>query len=230
MFGRRSWFRFTPGRADGGLSDQRRLGQKGAYLCEMARRGYPVPPGFVVPADRLRTDRRVDRIVRDGLAWLTEEVARSAASAGGTGAPLLVSVRSSAPVPVPGLAEPVLNIGLSSERHRRGSGDPAAEMFLRDCYARYLVSLLAALDDDGDDHRHAASESRAEIRRLRAAGDETNLRAKCRELELALTSRLGCEPPSDLESQVGFAVKLARDGWSRERPQSVLRRQGMGGV
>ena len=44
-------FHFGDGKADGSAALRNSLGGKGANLAEMARLGFPVPPGFTIPTD-----------------------------------------------------------------------------------------------------------------------------------------------------------------------------------
>jgi len=46
---------FGEGRSDGHLGLKRMLGARGAHLCEMAKLGLPVPPGFCITVDDDRT-------------------------------------------------------------------------------------------------------------------------------------------------------------------------------
>ena len=95
------------------------LGGKGANLAEMTNLGVPVPPGFTIAcavcieylgggkiSDALRAD------VTKALRRLEETTGKKF---GDPKAPLLVSVRSGAPVSMPGMMETILDIGLNDE-------------------------------------------------------------------------------------------------------------------
>src|SRR4051794_27725117 len=94
--------RYVFGFAEGDRSDVAVLGGKGAGLAHMTRLGLPVPPGFVVStrAGREFLDQRTipeparDEI-DDHLAQLEAQIGRRL---GDPISPLLVSVRSGAPV------------------------------------------------------------------------------------------------------------------------------------
>ncbi|MBY0399357.1 pyruvate, phosphate dikinase, partial [Myxococcota bacterium] len=107
----------------------RLLGGKGDGLMRMAGElGLPVPPGFVLTtrACELYLERgfcdELEASLREGMAWLEETTGRSfgseaagAATAYGISSaqgPLLVSVRSGAPVSMPGMLDTLLNVGL----------------------------------------------------------------------------------------------------------------------
>ena len=101
-------------------SDQSRLllGGKGHNLVVMRNElGLPVPPGFTVTTETGRAFLRdgwpgdLDDELRQQMARLESQVGRRF---GGPGEPLLVSVRSGAPVSMPGMMDTILNLGLNT--------------------------------------------------------------------------------------------------------------------
>jgi len=92
-----------------GYSDKEQLGNKGANLVIMTRLGLPVPPGFVISIEAYKkwkdTGILPESEIRQSLTALETEIGR------GLGKGLEVSVRSSAPVSMPGMMDTVLNIG-----------------------------------------------------------------------------------------------------------------------
>src|SRR6266550_3129910 len=100
----------------------RLLGGKGANLGVMsAELGLPVPPGFVVSTAACRV--YLDGAWPDGLddelrAHLNRLGSVAGRRFGDAADPLLVSVRSGAPVSMPGMMDTVLNLGLNDETAR----------------------------------------------------------------------------------------------------------------
>ncbi len=96
------------------------LGGKGDGLMRMAGElGLPVPPGFILTtrACALHRDQgwnaALDEALREGLAALEAQTGRRfGGEADPARSPLLVSVRSGAPVSMPGMLDTVLNVGL----------------------------------------------------------------------------------------------------------------------
>ncbi|WP_372057177.1 PEP/pyruvate-binding domain-containing protein [Tistrella mobilis] len=87
------------------------LGNKAFNLARMAALGLPVPPGFVIgTAWCARADEVGPALWRPALTRLEEATGRRL---GDPRRPLLLSVRSGAPVSMPGMMETLLNIGLS---------------------------------------------------------------------------------------------------------------------
>ena len=85
------------------------LGNKGSNLVVMTHLGLPVPPGFVVsiPAFKAWQENGLlpEEAISEALATLESKMERK------LGAGLEVSVRSSAPVSMPGMMDTILNIG-----------------------------------------------------------------------------------------------------------------------
>ena len=67
--------RFGAGLAEGGSGDAALLGGKGANLCEMARLGLPVPPGFVIGIDAFQDWQAGKGLpqaaIAEAMAWFT---------------------------------------------------------------------------------------------------------------------------------------------------------------
>jgi pyruvate,orthophosphate dikinase len=127
-------------------SNKRLLGGKGAGLAEMTRLGLPVPPGFIITTEICEKFYEAGRRLPDGLM---DEVRKSIRRLEGlTGKrlgdpenPLLVSVRSGAPVSMPGMMDTILNLGLNDETVEglaRQSGKPE---FAWDTYWRFMQML-----------------------------------------------------------------------------------------
>ncbi|MFL5575342.1 MAG: pyruvate, phosphate dikinase [Gemmatimonadaceae bacterium] len=133
---------FGNGRADGTRDLKSVLGGKGANLAEMTNLGVPVPPGFTIACELcIQYLRRGDY-----PAALGEEVTRNLAALeaatgkrfGDPANPLLVSVRSGAPVSMPGMMETILNLGLNDRTVlglARASGNAR---FAYDSYRRFI--------------------------------------------------------------------------------------------
>jgi pyruvate,orthophosphate dikinase len=97
--------------------DQDKLGMKAYVLAHMARLGLPVPPGFVLGTPQCRLWRQDPGHYKTNLAPLLEEQMHWLQSVtkmgfGDSRNPLLVSVRSGAPISMPGMMDTLLNIGL----------------------------------------------------------------------------------------------------------------------
>jgi len=119
------------------------IGSKAFGLARLARIGLSVPPAFVLGTamcrDYFARGGKLPQYARDllveGLSALAEATGRRF---GDPRRPLLVSVRSGAPVSMPGMMETILNIGLNETTSKgllRLTGNPRQ---VRDCYRRLI--------------------------------------------------------------------------------------------
>ena len=95
------------------------VGGKGANLGLMTvELGLPVPPGFTISTEACRAfleagwPEGLDEEIRGQMAKIEASMGRCF---GDPGSPLLVSVRSGAPVSMPGMMDTILNLGLNDE-------------------------------------------------------------------------------------------------------------------
>ncbi|MEE8472002.1 MAG: PEP/pyruvate-binding domain-containing protein, partial [Dehalococcoidia bacterium] len=91
-----------------GIEDKALLGNKGANLVILTRLGHQVPPGFVLSLEAYRSFRQSRQLPGEEIDRALSSLEESAGKKLGKG--LKVSVRSSAPVSMPGMMDTVLNI------------------------------------------------------------------------------------------------------------------------
>ncbi len=134
--------------------DPRHFGGKASGLATMATAGIPIPPAFVIGIDGFHHFRsNGNRIGRELLAEILKSLQRLAKQSGrpfaGGDRPLLISVRSGAPISMPGMMDTILNLGLKSRsafRLARGQGNPA---FALDTWLRFwrmFADIVLGLD------------------------------------------------------------------------------------
>jgi pyruvate,orthophosphate dikinase len=142
---------FGQGRADGTATMKDVLGGKGAGLAEMTNLGIPVPPGFTIAATLCITYLET----RQFPPWLRSQVetslqrleATSGRHFGGKTNPLLVSVRSGAPVSMPGMMDTILNLGLNDVTVEGLSAEAKNAQFAYDSYRRFVAMYSAVVFD-----------------------------------------------------------------------------------
>jgi pyruvate,orthophosphate dikinase len=131
--------------ADGSRDDAALLGGKGANLAELAALGLPVPPGFVITTAACRAYHEAgtlpDGLLEGAHAALGELATASGRRFGDRSAPLLVSVRSGAPVSMPGMMDTVLNVGLSATTLAGFAAAIGSEQVAGDCLRRLERTL-----------------------------------------------------------------------------------------
>ena len=139
----------------------------------MCRLGFPVPPGFTLSTDICRLFYKEGQVLPEkikvqiiqSLARLERETDKSF---GNPENPLLVSVRSGAPVSMPGMMDTILNLGLNDktvEGLGRLTGNPR---FAWDSYRRFVQMYsevvmgmnLSLLEAYLEDYKHKKNYSR----------------------------------------------------------------------
>ncbi len=132
------------------------LGGKGANLAEMAKIGLPVPPGFTITcqtcteyadADNTWPEGALD-VIHDYRVDLEERMGKKIGDAED---PLLVSVRSGAPMSMPGMMDTVLNLGLNDESINGLIAQTDNPRFAWDSYRRFIQmfsNVVMGLDAD----------------------------------------------------------------------------------
>jgi len=125
--------RFESGLAVDGSA--KTLGGKGVRLCEMASEKVNVPPGFILKVDLcLSYQQAKNKSVWMDSLMASDEIIKAIGWLG-VGDECLVSVRSAAPVSMPGMLDTILNIGLipSNTSHWE---EVLGDRLVWDCYRR----------------------------------------------------------------------------------------------
>ena len=132
------------------------LGGKGANLAEMANIGLPVPPGFTISCQTCMEYANSDNTWPEGVLDTIEEYredleARIGKKIGDPEDPLLVSVRSGAPMSMPGMMDTVLNLGLNDKSIHGLIKQTENPRFAWDSYRRFIQmfsNVVMGLDGD----------------------------------------------------------------------------------
>ncbi len=120
------------------------LGNKGTGLIEMCRLGIPVPPGFTISTTACKLFYQNGMKVPDTLEHEMTKAVReleeiTGKEFGGGENPLLVSVRSGAPVSMPGMMDTILNVGLNDQTVETLSKTTGNSLFAYDSYRRLIM-------------------------------------------------------------------------------------------
>ncbi|MDX1594967.1 MAG: pyruvate, phosphate dikinase, partial [Gammaproteobacteria bacterium] len=210
---------------EGDGKDKRRLGGKGANLCEMTRIGLNVPPGFVITTeaclayladgDRNLPDGLMDQ-VRDHVARLEKATGKGF---GDPADPLLVSVRSGSALSMPGMMDTILNLGLNTAtldgliRHTENA------RFGWDAYRRFIQlygKIALGVDDALFDAEFAKAKRRAGAR-LDVDLSASALETVARRFLQIVREQTGRPFPEDVYEQLELAVKAVFDSWMGKR-------------
>jgi pyruvate, orthophosphate dikinase len=118
------------------------VGGKAANIAVMATElGLPVPPAFIVTTDTCRGylaagwPDGLEAEMREHMARMETLVGRRFGDAHD---PLLVSVRSGAPISMPGMMDTILNLGLTDTTEAGLAEATGNAAFASDCHGRFL--------------------------------------------------------------------------------------------
>ena len=186
------------------------IGGKASSIARMQALGLDVPPAFVVTtracaaclADGAPPAGLDDELVA-GVAWLERQTGRCF----GAGArPLLVSVRSGAPVSMPGMMDTVLNLGINDATEAALAAECGDGKFARDTNRRFL-----------DLYAHIVLKT-GEIA-LDPGGDPASWRAAI--------AALGAPVPEDAAEQLRCAVRAVFESWNSRRARRYRQHHGI---
>lgn len=190
------------------------LGGKGAGLAEMTSAlGLNVPPGFTIAVPVCREylesgwPSQLDEVLAEHVDRLGDLMDRRLGDARD---PLLLAVRSGAPISMPGMLDTVLNLGLNDETVEglaRNSGD---DWFAWDSYRRFLTMYATiVMGVPGDVVGTAASSATA-----------SHLRAQIQTLKSGITEAAGRPVPQDPMQQLREAVEAVFRSWGSDRART----------
>lgn len=128
---------------EGGKGDSDLLGGKGANLCEMTNLGLPVPFGFIITTPTCREffdagNKLPAQLEAEYRVALGLVEAKMDARFGDPDNPLLFSVRSGAPISMPGMMNTILNLGLNDEIAAGLARRTDNPRFAYDAYRRFI--------------------------------------------------------------------------------------------
>jgi pyruvate,orthophosphate dikinase len=134
---------FGEGKAEGDAGMKDTLGGKGANLAEMTNLEIPVPPGFTVSTEvcaafyenNKKYPAGLEEEVLSVLGRLEKVMGKKL---GDPDDPLLVSVRSGAPVSMPGMMDTILNLGMNDKSVHGLAKKTGNPRFAWDAYRRFI--------------------------------------------------------------------------------------------
>ena len=202
--------------------DRMLLGGKGAGLHEMAKAGLPVPPGFTITTEVCSYYYKNGKTFPDGLKEEVLENLRKIEDAkgqkfGDPKNPLLVSVRSGAPVSMPGMMDTILNLGINDEIVE-GLSRLGGERFAYDAYRRFIQMfgdvVLKVDKKHFEEELEEVKRERGKTRDIDLTADD--LKEVVKRFKNVLKSH-GKEIPDDPYEQLWMAIKAVFDSWMNPR-------------
>ncbi len=203
------------------------LGGKGASLARMTELDLPVPPGFTL------TTTACDQFLRRG--WSLELDAAlggglgdlMAATGRGLGSPertLLVSVRSGAPVSMPGMMDTVLNVGMTADV-ARGLAGTLGHRFAWDTFRRFVRSYAAVVLRAPEAFLHDAASRHFGSDDGRALSD-----GDLADATIAFVADLAANElvvPADPMEQLRESVRAVFQSWNGDRARTYRQMEGI---
>ncbi len=233
-------YQFGAGEADGRADQKALLGGKGANLAEMTSLGIPVPPGFTLTTEVCSYFR--DH-VRDGAGTFPDALADAVDAAlvrvgdltgtvfGDVNNPLLLSIRSGAPVSMPGMMDTVLNLGLNDETVK-GIAERTGDLrFAYDCYRRFVamygdvvMGVCAETERDESPFARVLAEKKAE-RGVELDSDLSaeDLKSLVTAYKIEILRRKEVPFPEDPRQQLWGAIGAVFRSWDTKRAQIYRR-------
>ncbi|MEW6603930.1 MAG: pyruvate, phosphate dikinase, partial [Thermoproteota archaeon] len=180
----------------------------------------PVPPGFIITTEICEKFYEAGRRLPDGLM---DEVRKSikrlegatGKKFGDSGNPLLVSVRSGAPVSMPGMLDTILNLGLNDETVEGLARQSNDQRFAWDAYRRFIQmfgKIVLGIDDKKFDSMLVGKDlSNAKV----VKGIAVSFKSLC--------EAAGRKFPADPYKQLELAVDAVFRSWTGKRAMEYRR-------
>lgn len=202
------------------------LGGKGANLAEMTNIGLPVPPGLTLTTETCKEyfnagkkfPEGMEKQLWDNLKTVEEKIGKKF---GDVKDPLLVSVRSGAPVSMPGMMDTILNLGLNDETVEgliKITGNPR---FSLDSYRRFVQMFGDVVM--GVEHYHFELALESQKKQQGVTDDKDldaeSLRKLITEYKNIVRRETGEEFPFKPEDQLLKAIEAVFASWYNPRAE-----------
>ena len=209
------------------------VGLKGAALCMMAQQKLAIPPGFILDVETCRQMTLETRHWQEVRLQIDLALADMAAETGcAFGDPknlLILAVRPSTPVSMPGTLEAVLNVGLNDvtvEGLARSSGDSG---FAHECYRRFIQNYAhVVMGDDPAAFEDLFALYMEEHSYVSATEIKTS---DAREITTRFKSQLESHGkqafPQDVREQLWTTILALVRGWNGPRAKTHRRLHGV---
>jgi pyruvate,orthophosphate dikinase len=224
-------YTFGNGQAEGRADMRDLLGGKGANLAEMNLIGVPVPPGFTITTDMCRLYNEEGRdavvaLIKDDVKKAVEHIESLTGNKfNDPSNPQLVSVRSGAPVSMPGMMDTVLNLGINdavAETLAQKSGNPR---FAWDSYRRFVqmygdvvLGMKPKTKEEQDPFEVIIEDVKAKKGvKLDTELDVNDLKELVVRFKAAVKENTGKDFPIDAWDQLWGAIYAVFDSWNNER-------------
>ncbi len=223
---------FSQLQTDGDQSMVNILGGKGANIAEMCKLGLPVPPGFTLStslcSDYLKS-KSLSIVLKNNIKKNISKTEGVIGKMFGGSNPLLLSVRSGAPVSMPGMMETILNIGLTSKTIPHMIKISKNEGFVYDSYRR-LIMMYAdvvmekalGLNKSNRSIRELMEKELESAKKYKGYKNDSNMKAKdwkalSNKYLRMVEKEFGIPFPDDHYEQLYGAIAAVFESWNGKR-------------
>lgn len=212
-----------------------KLGGKAAGLAQMVKMKIPVPPALNLSTAlcqnyllRQKLPAALEPMIERGLKAMEKSLSKTFGSYEN---PLLLSVRSGAPVSMPGMMDTVLNLGLNTEMlEELAERTPEKARFWWDCYRRFIVMFADVVMGM---ERAPFEQLILQKKQEEGVDQDSALSAKAlRELSYSFLrhcSDSSREFPLDPKAQLVSCVEAVFKSWNSERAKHYRELNGISG-
>ncbi len=210
------------------------LGGKGANLSEMTNLGLNVPPGFTITTGTCNEFFEAKGEFPEGL-WeeVLEHVARleekTGKRFGDPENPLLASVRSGAPVSMPGMMDTVLNLGLNDGVAKAIVKLTGDEWFVYDSYRRFITmfgNVVMRAERKKFDAVHEAEKEKEGVKNDTDISVE-GLKRTVEGMKEVYQEEVGSSFPTDPHEQLNLAIAAVFNSWNIPRAITYRKAEGI---
>jgi len=223
---------FSQLQTDGDQNMVNILGGKGANIAEMCKLGLPVPPGFTLSttlcSDYLKV-KSLSVVLKNNIKKNISKTEGVVGKTFGGSNPLLLSVRSGAPVSMPGMMETILNIGLTSKTIPHMIKMSKNEGFVYDSYRR-LIMMYAdvvmekalGLNKSTQSIRELMEKELESVKKYKGYKNDSNMKAKdwkalSNKYLRIVEKEFGIPFPDDHYDQLYGAIAAVFESWNGKR-------------
>ena len=223
---------FSQLQTDGDQNMVNILGGKGANIAEMCKLGLPVPPGFTLStslcSDYLKV-KSLSVVLKNNIKKNISKTEGVVKKTFGGSNPLLLSVRSGAPVSMPGMMETILNIGLTSKTIPHMIKMSKNEGFVYDSYRR-LIMMYAdvvmekalGLNKSTQSIRKLMEKELESVKKYKGYKNDSNMKAKdwkalSNKYLRIVEKEFGMPFPDDHYDQLYGAIAAVFESWNGKR-------------
>lgn len=200
------------------------LGGKGAGLAEMTRIGLSVPQGFTITTEvcveYYKNDKKYPKGLEEQIAENLKKLEQISKKAlGDSKNPLLVSVRSGAPVSMPGMMDTVLNLGLNDVTIQGIVEKTKNERFVYDSYRRFMQMFgNVVLGIEHDKFEYLLEELKKELKvELDTEINCEGLKMLVERYKKLIKKETGKDFPQEPKAQLKMAVDAVFNSWNTKR-------------